>query len=188
MLEPCKRPVRSNKLMNRFLFIFLVVAAHLRADVSFEPPPGKAVGGLQATLRAKTGSCAFGERITLILEIKNVSREPQSLVPIGSVDFASPTTASAGMGSEGLVGAALLSGSERLKEGRFTGNRWPSRTGTVLKPGQSLKREIVVPPENLSPLTRGTYRMELVYFTSRKKLIANASEDLVSNSVRVTVR
>lgn len=148
---------------------------------------GAVVAGLQAVLRASPDPCRAGEPLHLNLEIAAVGLRRAALCDLRALDIEfTPDRASTSPLAEGrLVIRRLGAAGAAPAATPLLFDRGQRRT-IDLEPGGAIRTAL--PLHEACELPAGDYEIRLVYYAGSQKLVAGATKDLESNTVRVTIR
>ncbi len=159
----------------------------LLADVTAGPRiGGKPMAGFQIELFPVKGALQAGQDLILKFRVRNLSRDWRTFPKIRVSDITVPRHSFKDQASQGRVEFKQISGRKPGGGGgQGRGGRNPEIEPVDIRPGGSFRDEIAVDTRRLLP---GEYDVKIVYYAKTKGLLPAASDDLVSDTIRVVIK
>ncbi|MCK6470986.1 MAG: hypothetical protein L6R28_04500 [Planctomycetes bacterium] len=148
---------------------------------------GKAVGGLQATLRTEKEDYRAGERIELEFELANVGEKDLAVAPQKRLTVEGAGWYMAYTSCTGILRITQVSGEKQKGNGLEACGSGPDTATQPLKPGATVKTVYDLSELLRGALGPGTYDLQIDYFAQSKKLAPGLEADVSSNVLRIRV-
>lgn len=148
---------------------------------------GKAVGGLQATLRTAKEDYRAGERIELEFELANVGEKDLAVAPQKRLSVEGAGWYMAYTSCTGTLRITQVSGEKQIGNGLEACGSGPDTATQPLKVGASEKAVYDLGELLKGALGPGTYDLQIDYFAKTKKLAPGLEADVSSNVLRIRV-